>query len=106
LALLLDFAKAHDALESRNLFAVDSVIAELVRNTLIGNGIFFSARLVPLREPLLDSFATETPLPPDFNARNSPHSAHRRMLLGDTANSQATREVVKRGAIIKFAPYD
>jgi len=105
LAPLLDFAKAHDAPESRNLFAVDSVIAGLVRNTLIENGIFFSARLVLLREPLLDRFATETPLPPDFNAPQLAAFRPQGMLLGDTANSQATREVVNRGAIVKFAPY-
>jgi len=68
LALLRDVAKDHDALGPWNLFAVDSVIAVLVRNALIGNAIFFSARLVLLSEPLLDSFAAEAPLPPDLNA--------------------------------------
>jgi hypothetical protein len=37
--------------------------------------------------------------------RNSAHSAHSRMLLRDTANNEATSEVVNRGAIVEWVPY-
>ena len=44
-----------------------SLIAVFLRTNLIGKEIYFPVRLT-LHDPLLDSFAMEAPLPPDFKA--------------------------------------
>src|SRR5690349_14928757 len=93
-----------DALESWNLFAVDSLVAEFLCNHRMGNEIlsltgsrstshFWTAR------------SWKRHCRPTLMPRNSPHSAHRRMVLRDTAKNRATSEVVKRGAIISFVPF-